>query len=339
MINYDSISIKTLKMFFIVNSIAGLGGILSSIVFHNIYFSFAIVIQLFNILVSITFYFFITKVKKLFLFKIMSLSYYVTFILIGMWYQLGSAHPMFIVYSVIVGQVIIMIYKRVSSIIFTALYLGLILILVYIDMIYRVNDVKLEIFSLGRLVGVSVIISGILITIYYNKDKMMRLIEELNVLNRVDSLTGAWNSCALYEDLDVFENDFIRKSINYVLVFIDLDEFKLVNDKYGHQRGDTYLVSFVASIMRRLRNSDKFYRIGGDEFVAIIREEEHHNVKEILDDINRNMNNTDANNVKMKFSYGSMSRKENDVDGNELIRRADELMYEKKSKNKLMNRE
>lgn len=80
-----------------------------------------------------------------------------------------------------------------------------------------------------------------------------------------DSLTGLFNHSKLFSDLENYEKD--KEKI--CAVFIDLDDFKDINDKYGHKFGDEVLVKFSQLILNTVRNKDRVYRYGGDEFVIL----------------------------------------------------------------------
>ncbi|ABX32466.1 diguanylate cyclase with GAF sensor [Petrotoga mobilis SJ95] len=80
-----------------------------------------------------------------------------------------------------------------------------------------------------------------------------------------DSLTGLFNHSKLFSDLE----DFEKNEEKICAVFIDLDDFKDINDKYGHKFGDDVLVKFSQLILNTVRNKDRVYRYGGDEFVIL----------------------------------------------------------------------
>lgn len=80
-----------------------------------------------------------------------------------------------------------------------------------------------------------------------------------------DSLTGLFNHSKLFSDLE----DFEKNEEKICAVFIDLDDFKDINDKYGHKFGDEVLVKFSQLILNTVRNKDRVYRYGGDEFVIL----------------------------------------------------------------------
>lgn len=100
-------------------------------------------------------------------------------------------------------------------------------------------------------------------------EKQFRLLERLNT---VDALTGALNRRALTTDIQKILAISERSGISHLLVILDLDHFKAVNDKYGHAVGDQVLVQFVAIISENIRKYDQLYRFGGEEFILLASE-------------------------------------------------------------------
>ena len=86
-----------------------------------------------------------------------------------------------------------------------------------------------------------------------------------------DMLTGALNVRGLKERLsDIVTRTHLKKSKSFSAVYIDLDNFKKVNDKFGHREGDKVLRTIGKVIRYHIREVDIFARVGGDEFVLII---------------------------------------------------------------------
>jgi len=98
----------------------------------------------------------------------------------------------------------------------------------------------------------------------HQRDALMRL-------STKDGLTGAGNRRAFDEMMTEVVTVYQRNPIDMVLVMIDLDNFKVINDKHGHSAGDEMLVKISASIQSRIRAGDHLFRFGGDEFVIISR--------------------------------------------------------------------
>ena len=94
-------------------------------------------------------------------------------------------------------------------------------------------------------------------------------------LSRTDPLTGAANSRAFQE---IAQRE-LERSQRYgratTVSYIDLDNFKLVNDRYGHRTGDELLQVVVSTMLRNVRATDTVTRIGGDEFIVLMPETDH----------------------------------------------------------------
>ena len=85
-----------------------------------------------------------------------------------------------------------------------------------------------------------------------------------------DPLTGAYNRRFFIQTLDAAVREAQRRDVSYGLLFVDLDDFKPINDQHGHEAGDRFLVELCASIASRLRRGDVFARMGGDEFAVLL---------------------------------------------------------------------
>ncbi len=86
---------------------------------------------------------------------------------------------------------------------------------------------------------------------------------------RTDVLTGLWNRRALEFDLDVLERTSFAPE--GVVVLVDIDDLKTVNDQGGHAAGDRYLRDFADELRAYFRDTDGIYRVGGDEFALVVR--------------------------------------------------------------------
>ena len=97
-----------------------------------------------------------------------------------------------------------------------------------------------------------------------------RLYETLIHRSQYDQLTNAANRFLLESRLDEALAHAGRSQAHFALVYIDLDQFKQVNDLYGHRVGDLYLQQVAERFSEKLRGMDTLARVGGDEFIALI---------------------------------------------------------------------
>ena len=97
--------------------------------------------------------------------------------------------------------------------------------------------------------------------------------DRLKALADRDGLTGALNRRSLDDRLDILQNLFFRHkrsggNASSVILF-DIDDFKEINDKFGHIEGDQILVRLTGRIQKYIRKTDELYRYGGEEFVLV----------------------------------------------------------------------
>ena len=86
-----------------------------------------------------------------------------------------------------------------------------------------------------------------------------------------DGMTGLFNHSSCYELLELEFGSQRRYGVGVALLLLDVDAFKLVNDRNGHQEGDRILVAVAETLKKEARDSDICCRIGGDEFAVILR--------------------------------------------------------------------
>lgn len=154
----------------------------------------------------------------------------------------------------------------------------------------------------------------------------------------IDSLTGLLNK----RNLDYYLKKAIKKSKsknkNVCLMMIDVDEFKGINDRYGHLLGDGVLKNIGMIITESTRSSDMCFRFGGDEFIIILPYADINQAKEvgnrIMEKIRKSINiNSCGENIGITLSIG-LAQWENGMEIDRLIELADENMYEAKSRGK-----
>lgn len=96
------------------------------------------------------------------------------------------------------------------------------------------------------------------------------LTEQLRVLARTDQLTGVPNRSAFFEEGARLVERLVAQQRPVTVMMLDIDHFKSINDRHGHATGDRVLVAFSDLLRSRLRQRDRFARIGGEEFAVVL---------------------------------------------------------------------
>ena len=160
-------------------------------------------------------------------------------------------------------------------------------------------------------------------------------LEREKKLSRTDGLTGAYSASFFIDSLQAEINRSQRYQHPFSLAYIDLDNFKSVNDQQGHAAGDTLLQTVVNHIQTNVRKTDLVTRLGGDEFAILFPETSHLVVKSALSKIEKGLNNEMRKyDWPVTFSIGVITFIESPDTSNELIKMADDLMYTVKNNGK-----
>ena len=153
-----------------------------------------------------------------------------------------------------------------------------------------------------------------------------------------DELTGLSNRGHFHEQLKTQVLLSHRSGDNFAVVFIDLDDFKGVNDSYGHEVGDTYLRTFATHIKASVRASDVTARLGGDEFCIVLHgvkdKDEVARITELLLKFTQQIVEIGNHRIQPKLSVGVSMYPEDGEDADELLKSADMAMYSVKQNGK-----
>jgi len=161
------------------------------------------------------------------------------------------------------------------------------------------------------------------------QDELNKVYQELNM----DSLTKAYSRKAFDKDLEKIIKVGNNKELNMALVVFDIDHFKIINDTYGHLVGDFVLVKIVKLVKEIIREEDKIYRFGGDEFIILFNRIHKEAVDTITEKIRKKIENTKLkyknNIITLTISLGGACHKKNDTLKTWLTR-ADKALYTSK---------
>ena len=153
---------------------------------------------------------------------------------------------------------------------------------------------------------------------------------ELNKLAITDQLTGLYNRLELDAVLQNETARYSRSHNPFGLILMDIDNFKLINDTYGHLTGDIVLVSIARLMFESIRNTDIIGRWGGEEFLIICPETDKDGIIELAEKLRKNISSHHFQEVtKCSASFGATIYREKD-DIKQLIKRTDEALYEAK---------
>jgi diguanylate cyclase (GGDEF)-like protein len=148
-----------------------------------------------------------------------------------------------------------------------------------------------------------------------------------------DPLTGLLNRRGIFEALEREVARAGRSTSCLTVLFLDLDNFKEINDRYGHAAGDRVLTSVAQQLSRMLRASDSLGRIGGDEFLAILPDTELRAAYRIGNRLARKVLSTSiplgSSPLRVSLTYGAASSDE-ERKGSSLVDRADRRMLLRK---------
>ncbi|MGL4996281.1 MAG: EAL domain-containing protein [Deefgea sp.] len=173
----------------------------------------------------------------------------------------------------------------------------------------------------------------------YEDVTQQRLIAERMVsLAERDALTGLFNRHRFQQELNRMVSESDRRQTSMALVFFDLDEFKLVNDSFGHTVGDELLKSIAREVGKQVRLHEVFARLGGDEFAVLLPECDEFEVSKLADRIVQTVMQTQfvAGNHLMRpsTSVGVAIYPLHASSPDQLVAHADTAMYQAKAAGK-----
>ena len=193
------------------------------------------------------------------------------------------------------------------------------------------RTVSLLLLSFILIIPVQLFIS-IRLAIY--KVTQRKLLQKLEQQARHDELTGLYNRRELVYKLNKDMKMAWRRKAPLSIIFIDLNNLKVVNDNLGHQAGDNLICGLSDAIKVSLRETDYAARVGGDEFIVVLPDCKRQDAYEIVNRITKILKeNGEKVNQEWSMSCGIAELRVED-NAEELIERADTRMYENKVKQK-----
>ncbi|MBI5041931.1 MAG: GGDEF domain-containing protein [Gammaproteobacteria bacterium] len=161
------------------------------------------------------------------------------------------------------------------------------------------------------------------------------LLDRERAASRTDFLTGALNRRALYEIASAEIQRAKRHARPFTITYFDVDDFKAINDSFGHAVGDEVLCHIVEIARQNLRATDSIARLGGDEFAFLLPETDSDAARAVVDKIRRlTQEDMDAQSWPVTLSIGVLTCAEAPDSVGAMLRVADQLMYQVKLQGK-----
>lgn len=163
--------------------------------------------------------------------------------------------------------------------------------------------------------------------------KNLVLFEQVKMLAIRDGLTGLYNYRHFWEMLAREIEVSRRYSHPLSLLFLDIDDFKTINDTLGHPQGDEVLKTLAAYLQNSARHADVVYRYGGEEFVVILPQTSLEQAGEVAERLRRGISHTPIPlpTVKQKITVSiGMAQLAPEMDGEALVKAADTALYQAK---------
>jgi diguanylate cyclase (GGDEF)-like protein len=177
-----------------------------------------------------------------------------------------------------------------------------------------------------------------LIGISLNITEEVKKQEEIEFLAYHDPLTSLPNRMYLKNYLATYSKLAKRNKEKFAILYLDLDNFKMINDTLGHESGDRLLIEISRRVKSVLRQSDLVARIGGDEFIIVLYNiKSKEDVKKVVEKIQNVLNkefNIKNSSFKVTFSIGIAVFPDDSESIEELFQYADIAMYESKKRGK-----
>jgi len=176
---------------------------------------------------------------------------------------------------------------------------------------------------------------GILVIFSLLFSEIHSLLRNETQLSRTDSLTGIPNRRVLHESITLEVKRLARTRRPFTLIYMDLDNFKAINDSAGHSVGDAVLTEIGTMLKLQLRGIDVVARIGGDEFAMILPETDQLAARKVAPRIQSSLlHDMQEHQWPVTFSIGVLTIASAPLNTDEMIKRADQLMYQAKKDGK-----
>ncbi len=182
----------------------------------------------------------------------------------------------------------------------------------------------------GRIIG--------RILIFEDVTRERQTAEQLIYLAERDSLTGLYNRRRFEDELWRMVGDITRHGNSGSLLFFDLDEFKYINDTFGHRAGDSMLIRVAGAVGALIRSNEIFCRLGGDEFAILMPDASEVDAQSLAERVVRAVAQIpfrfEGKNLRLTCSLGIAAYPQQAESAEQLVAHADAAMYQAKEAGK-----
>ncbi|MHC6179994.1 GGDEF domain-containing protein [Clostridium sp. JNZ X4-2] len=298
-------------------------------------FMIIVLIRTLFFILSIIIYFAVKKINNysnlIYLITAYEIGFFISFIMIILKYGPNGLTPIFSIMAITLAVYITpnkLVNAQIISIFFNLIFF----------MLYTNYIENMETGVLLKVIEYSIIfiIFGNMQAYLTNFYRRKRFVDsrELLRLSVTDSLTGIYNRGKFDQELNWWIDYCNRYGNPLSLVILDIDDFKKVNDNYGHLIGDSVLQNITSTIKSDLRNTDIFARWGGEEFVVLFPNTDIHQAFEITERMRICILENKCGGVEnVTCSFGLVSLQKNE-NTESLLQRADKFLYKAKEQGK-----
>ena len=168
--------------------------------------------------------------------------------------------------------------------------------------------------------------------VLYNQIEKLKLnLDKAEKEKSIDFLTGVLTRRAYSLEVERIENEYNVFDSNYALIFYDIDHFKLINDTYGHDCGDSILSTFSSILKKLTRTEDIICRYGGEEFICIVHYKNRMEIENYLNRVKNIIHNNKfvykKNKIEVKAFSAGVAFRNNHNSYEETLRNADKYLY------------
>lgn len=192
-------------------------------------------------------------------------------------------------------------------------------------------------FLLYSLVAVGI---GFLVLYLVNGSYFRKSMEKLESELNLDLLTGAGSRRSGEKIMSLYFDRFQVSGSAPVLLMFDIDNFKHINDEYGHEIGDQVLLAVTEKVTSALGEGDTILRWGGDEFICLLHQTTEEEIRARVEKIQKKVGEisieTESGPIGTTISIGTTVYKSEDNAYTDTVKRADKAMYQSKKKGKSM---